>query len=163
MLKDLPVHTRQSLYRCLDVTSEPWIEGESEITWAKYTGISIELMSYGVRIEVNNRNCSIYDQPCLITDTAFEWFRYDRRLNRVRHREKGPAVVLEPAELWTESTQADRERMWLCGTFEIGFLPGGSYYYFDGKLHRIGEPAVETTDGFKAYFEHGQLIRRTLS
>ena len=69
MLKDLPVHTRQSLYRCLDVTSECWIELEPELTWAKYTSFSIETSDTASDSVVNGFSHGLFGCPA--------WSDYD--------------------------------------------------------------------------------------
>ena len=79
MLKGLPVHVRQSLYRCLDVTSEPWIESEPELTWAKYTPFLIEIIEIGretlVRIFVSGERHSLFDIPAdTWTDESAVWY-----------------------------------------------------------------------------------------
>ena len=164
MLVDLPVHTRQSLYRCLDIISEPWLESEPEITWAKYTGISIELLSDGIRTCVNGHVHSIYDLPCIVTGRESSWFQYRHRLrSHFRHREKGPALILCPYPMWTDLDPVDREVKWICDENAYRYYHGGNYYFYEGELHRKDGPAMETAEGFKSYHEHGQWTRRTLS
>ena len=90
MLKDLPVHTRQSLYRCLDITSESWIENEPELTWAKYTGLHVSIVSAGVGITINGFDHSLFDVPQFTWwDQSCQW----RRRNR-QHRVEGPHDIM---------------------------------------------------------------------
>ena len=75
MLASLPVHTRQSLYRCLDVTSEQWIENEPELAWAKYTDFVIYLCDGKVVVRVNGHRCSLFGVPCVSwEDGSARWF-----------------------------------------------------------------------------------------
>ena len=78
MLRDLPVHTRQSLYRCLDVTSEVWIESEPEITWAKYTSVRIVVDDYDVGTSVNNRRHGLFDLPSIIPHVRSSYYYWKR-------------------------------------------------------------------------------------
>ena len=38
-------------------------------------------------------------------------------------------------------------------------IHGTKYYYLDGKLHRVGGPAIKYIDGTKYYYLHGKLHR----
>ena len=98
MLKDLPLHTRQSLYRCLNITSEQWIEDEPEQTWAKYTAfaVTIEYIDSWATTEVlsiliNSMKHSLFDIPCQIniesqirTESRCWWLRDSRRRRDIR-------------------------------------------------------------------------------
>ena len=81
MLKDLPLHTRQSLYRCLDVTSEHWIESEPEITWAKYTCLEIA-EGPPMTCSVNGWSHSLFDIPCVVWDDGSILWRCRDRVKR---------------------------------------------------------------------------------
>ena len=71
MLRDLPVHTRQSLFRCLDVTTEPWLESEPEVTWAKYTFMSIEIRDVSAQVFVNGQKHSLFGVPSFTSESEF--------------------------------------------------------------------------------------------
>ena len=91
MLKDLPLHTRQSLYRCLDVTSEHWIESEPEITWAKYTCLNIDTSSNPMMCTVNGVAHSLFDLPDTVYDDGSVIWSYRGKLSR---RSGGPTAIM---------------------------------------------------------------------
>lgn len=40
------------------------------------------------------------------------------------------------------------------------YVNGDKHYYFNGKLHREGGPAIERADGHKEYYLDGKLHRK---
>ena len=105
MLKDLPVHTRQSLYRCLNVVREPWIEQEPELTWAKYTCLDIRVNEQSLMCYVNGYEHSLFDMPCAVwNDGSIVW----RRHGNAHRQSGGPDGIL----LYPETRQVLVRRSW---------------------------------------------------
>ena len=108
MLQDLPVHTRQSLYRCLDVTTENWIENEPEITWAKYTSFEVDVAEGWTDVFVNDRLHGLFGIPATVFDDgSATWYRNSNITQAIHHLETNNRIRITahdrvPMELFFE-------------------------------------------------------------
>ena len=124
MLKDLPIHTRQSLYRCLNVATERWIESEPEITWAKYTSVAIYVTEELVTTGVNGGYGCLFDLPSYtLTDGSLCWEpRTGFRVYLRTHR-SGIMTFINQFTCYVDRSDVE-------GVFEVRFASKPSTYRY---------------------------------